>query len=56
MVVMALLKMPARGIFDPAVAGEHELYAVIDGIAKAHLSSAARGPRGRPRSTRQASS
>jgi hypothetical protein len=32
--------MPARGIFDPAAAGEHELYATIDRIAKAHLSSA----------------
>jgi hypothetical protein len=40
MIAMALQKMPARGIFDPAVAGEHELYAAIDGIAKAHLSSA----------------
>jgi len=40
MIGMALHKMPARGIFDPAAGGEHELYAVIDRIAKAHLSSA----------------
>ena len=40
MIAMALLKMPARGIFDPAVAGEHELYAAIDASAKTHLSSA----------------
>src|SRR5262249_62327696 len=33
-------KMPVRASCGPAATGEHELYAAIDGIAKAHLSSA----------------
>src|SRR5262245_1472968 len=37
MIDMALRLMPARGIFDPAAAGEHEVYAAIEHIAKAHL-------------------
>jgi hypothetical protein len=35
--VLAMRKVPARGVFDPAVRGEHELYAAIDTIARAHL-------------------
>src|SRR5438270_4388262 len=34
---LALHKIPARGIFDPAARGEHELYAAIEGVAQAHL-------------------
>ncbi len=34
---LAMRKVPSRGIFDPAVSGEHELYVAIDSIARAHL-------------------
>jgi hypothetical protein len=34
---LAMRKVPARGVFDPAVRGEHELYAAIDSVARAHL-------------------
>ena len=34
---LALVKVPARGIFDPTSRGEHELFALIDGIANRHL-------------------
>jgi hypothetical protein len=34
---LALHKVPARGIFDPAVRGEEDLFAAIESVAKAHL-------------------
>jgi hypothetical protein len=34
---LAMRKVPARGVFDPAVRGEHELYAAIDTVARTHL-------------------
>jgi hypothetical protein len=34
---LALRKVPARGIFDPAARGEHELFAAIESIAETHL-------------------
>jgi hypothetical protein len=34
---LALRKVPSRGIFDPAVRGEEDLFAAIDSVAKAHL-------------------
>lgn len=38
--VLALNKVPSRGIFDPAVRGEPELFAAIDGVARTHLELA----------------
>jgi hypothetical protein len=37
---LALKKVPARGLFDPAVRGEPDLFAAIDGVAVRHLSLA----------------
>jgi hypothetical protein len=37
---LALRKVPARGIFDPAVRGEEDLFAAIESVAKAHLELA----------------
>jgi hypothetical protein len=34
---LAMRKIPARGIFDPTVRGEHELFAAIEAVAHAHL-------------------
>ena len=34
---LALRKVPARGIFDPAVRGEEDLFAAIESVAKVHL-------------------
>lgn len=34
---LALRKVPARGIFDPAARGEHEVFAAIESVARAHL-------------------
>lgn len=34
---LALLKVPARGILDPTSRGEHELFAVIESVARRHL-------------------
>jgi len=35
--MLALTKVPARGIFDPAVRGEEDLFTAIESVAKAHL-------------------
>lgn len=37
---LALRKVPARGIFDPAVRGEHEMFAAIESVAQTHLELA----------------
>jgi hypothetical protein len=37
---LALHKIPARGIFDPAARGEQELYVAIDSVARTHLKLA----------------
>jgi hypothetical protein len=37
---LALRKVPSRGIFDPGVRGEHDLFADIEAIARAHLELA----------------
>lgn len=34
---LALRKVPARGIFDPAARDEHDLFAAIETIAQTHL-------------------
>jgi hypothetical protein len=34
---LAFRKVPARGIFDPAARGEHELFAAIESVAQTHL-------------------
>jgi hypothetical protein len=34
---IALRKVPARGIFDPAVRGEDDLFAAIESVARSHL-------------------
>jgi hypothetical protein len=34
---LALDKVPSRGIFDPGVRGEEDLFAAIESVAKAHL-------------------
>jgi len=34
---LALHKVPSRGIFDPGVRGEEDLYSAIESVAKAHL-------------------
>lgn len=35
--LVAMRKVPARGVFDPSVRGEHDLFAEIDRIAGKHL-------------------
>jgi hypothetical protein len=35
--VLALSKVPSRGIFDPAVRSEQELFTAIDSVAHTHL-------------------
>src|SRR5258708_1718523 len=37
---LALRKVPARGIFDPAAQDEEELYVAIEAVARAHLELA----------------
>ena len=37
---LALHKVPARGVFDPAARGEQELFAAIEAVAKTHLDLA----------------
>ena len=37
---LALRKVPARGVFDPAARGEHELFTAIESVAHAHLELA----------------
>ena len=37
---LAIRKVPSRGIFDPAVRGEHELFTAIETVADAHLQLA----------------
>jgi hypothetical protein len=37
---LALRKVPARGIFDPAIRGEHDLFAAIESAALTHLDLA----------------
>jgi hypothetical protein len=37
---LALNKVPSRGIFDPGVRGEEDLFAAIESVAKAHLELA----------------
>lgn len=39
--LLALTKTPSRGIFDPSVRGEHELFTAIESVAKTHLDLAA---------------
>lgn len=34
---LALTRVPARGIFDPTIRGEHELFADVERIAARHL-------------------
>jgi hypothetical protein len=34
---LALHKVPSRGIFDPAVRGEEDMFVAIESVAKAHL-------------------
>lgn len=36
--VLALDKVPSRGIFDPAVRGEHDLFTAIEAVAMRHLA------------------
>lgn len=35
--VLALHKVPARGIFEPGSRGEHELFMAIEAVAQTHL-------------------
>jgi hypothetical protein len=37
---LALRKVPARGVFDPAAKGEHELFVAIESVAHTHLELA----------------
>jgi hypothetical protein len=37
---LAVRKIPARGIFDPAIRGEHELFAAVESVARAHFELA----------------
>jgi hypothetical protein len=37
---LALRKVPARGIFDPAARGEDEVFTAIEAVASAHLQMA----------------
>lgn len=34
---LAMRKVPSRGIFDPGARSEHELFAAIESVARAHL-------------------
>ena len=34
---LAGVKIPGRGIFDPTVRGEHDLFAAIEAVAERHL-------------------
>jgi hypothetical protein len=34
---LALRKVPARGLFDPAIRGEHDLFTAIEAVAIKHL-------------------
>jgi hypothetical protein len=36
-VALAMTKVPSRGIFDPAVRGEPDMFAAIEAIARTHL-------------------
>jgi hypothetical protein len=38
---LAIRKVPARGVFDPAIRGEHDLFVAIDGVAAKHLGRGA---------------
>jgi len=38
--VLAVRKIPSRGLFDPAVRGEPELFAAIEAVAVRHLALA----------------
>ncbi len=35
---LAIHKVPARGIFDPAVRGEDDLFSAIESVAREHLA------------------
>jgi hypothetical protein len=35
--ILALRKVPARGVFDPGARGEHDVFAAIESVARAHL-------------------
>ena len=37
---LAMMKVPARGIFDPAAGGDDDLFARIERVARAHLDLA----------------
>jgi hypothetical protein len=37
LVALALRKVPARGILDPTVRGDHDLFTAIESVANAHL-------------------
>ena len=37
---LAMVKVPARGIFDPTSRGEHELFTAIEAVATRHLGLA----------------
>ena len=41
LMALALTKVPARGIFDPTAAGEHDLFAALDAVAMRHLGMTA---------------
>ena len=41
LLTLALRKVPARGIFDPSIRGEHDLFVAIDGAAAKHLGRGA---------------
>jgi hypothetical protein len=40
LLALAIRKAPARGVFDPAAKGEHDLFAAIEAIARKHLALA----------------
>lgn len=35
--ILALRKVPSRGVFDPGARGEHDVFAAIESVARAHL-------------------
>ncbi len=37
---LALRKVPARGVFDPSAQGDHELFAEIEQVGRAHFALA----------------
>ena len=37
---LAMRKVPARGVFDPGAQGDHELFAAIETVGRAHLALA----------------